>query len=196
MPKLEDYTRYVFGESSGSLDPDILPKEIDVLRYIITCYDVSQAETPRMDRKKRIASVVKIVVAAVDKIWEKKSRPTRSHRAKYWLVKKLMEKAEHVKLWKLRHEHDNAFIQEVREEHDKLFDISEKQVEEKLDEPMETEVPEVVVQVLGERKRKAPSWLTENMDYEVILSTINDWIMDIPVASKNLFKYTFLFLQG
>ena len=128
MPKLEEYTSYAFGESSGSLDPDILPKEIDVLRYIVNCYDVSQAETPRMDRKKRIASVVNTVVAAVDEIWEKKSRPTRSHRAKYWLVKKLMEKAELVKLWKRRHEHDNVFIQEVREEHDKLFDISEKQV--------------------------------------------------------------------
>ena len=171
MPKLEEYTSYVFGKSSGSLDPDVLPKEIDVLRYIVNCYDASQAQTPKMDKKKRTASVVNIVVAAVEEIWKKNSRQTRSHRAQYWLVKKLLEKAELVKVRKHRHETDDVFIQDVLAEHDKLFDISEKPVREELDEAMEVEVPEVVEQDLGKRKRKAPppKWLTENMDYEVIL---------------------------
>ena len=67
MPTLEDYTSFALGKSLESLDPDILPNEIDILRFIVYCFDVSQAETKRMDRNKRAASVANIVVDAVGK---------------------------------------------------------------------------------------------------------------------------------
>ena len=34
MRNLEEQTRYVLGNGTESLDPDVLPKEIDVMRYI------------------------------------------------------------------------------------------------------------------------------------------------------------------
>ena len=34
MRTLEEQTRYVLGNATESLDPDVLPKEIDVMRYI------------------------------------------------------------------------------------------------------------------------------------------------------------------
>ena len=40
MPKLEEYTSFALGESLEQLDPDILPKEIDVMRHIVYLFDV------------------------------------------------------------------------------------------------------------------------------------------------------------
>ena len=70
MPTLEEYTSYVFGESLQQLDPNLLPKETDVLRFIVHCFDVSRAEVPRMDKKKRNADVIKTVLGAVAEIWK------------------------------------------------------------------------------------------------------------------------------
>ena len=80
MPKLEEYTSFALGESLEQLDPDILPKEIDVMRHIVYLFDVSRSEDTRMDTKKRKASVANIVVGALEEIWKNLSHPTRSHR--------------------------------------------------------------------------------------------------------------------
>ena len=50
MPTLEEYTSYVFGASLEQLDPEVLPKESDVLRFLVHCFDVSQAEVSTMNR--------------------------------------------------------------------------------------------------------------------------------------------------
>ena len=174
MPTLQDHTSYVFGQSIDQLDPDVLSKEIDVIRFIVHCFDVSYANVPRMEKKKRDGDVIKIVTGAIEDIWKRKSLPTRSHKAVYLKVKTLVERVEFVKTSKRRHENDAPWIEEVFQAHDKVFDISEKQVNEKLEEAMEIpeeamEIPEEVVEVVENRKRNAPppTWLIENMDYEV-----------------------------
>ena len=162
MPTLQEYTKFVFGESIEQLNPNDLPKENDVIRYIVHCFDVSQAEVPRMDRKKRRTAVIKIVVGAVEEIWKNKSLPIRSHGAIYWMVNSLFDRVEFVKVSKSYHENNASFIQEVVKVHDKLFDISMKPVETKKDEAMEVDLPEPAQEeVLGKRKRKAPKRFIE-----------------------------------
>ena len=84
MP-LQDYTRYVFGDSISMLDPDILPEENNIIRYVVFCHDVSLAEYPNMRKKARKASVVKIVASAVVEIWKKKSLPIISDKAVFFI---------------------------------------------------------------------------------------------------------------
>ena len=165
MP-LEENTHYVFGESLEKLDPDILPKELCVIRYIVHCFDVSHANVPRMDKKKRRSTICNLVVGDVVEIWKRQSLGIRSHRAVYHLVNKLIDRIDYVKVSKRYHENNIPWIQEVIKEHDKVFDIAEKPVKEELDQPMDVDVPEVIEEDLGPRKRKIPKWL-ENTDYEV-----------------------------
>ena len=171
MPTLEEYTSYVLGESLQQLNPDVLPKEIDVLRYFVNCYDVSQAEVSRMDKKKRNTTVVKIVAGAVEEIWKNKSLPVRSPNAIYLLVKRLTDRAEFIRVSKKNHEFDVNWIQEVFQKHDKIFDIGEKPAMVSQEEPMEIDLHEPVLEeeVLGTRKRKAPSRLGFD---EVIITCI------------------------
>ena len=161
MPTLEEYTTYVLGESLQQLNPDVLPKEIDVLRYFVNCYDVSQAEVSRMDKKKRNTAVVKVVAGAVEEIWKNKSLPVRSPNAIYLLVNRLTDRAEFIRVSKKNHEFDANWIQEVFQRHDKIFDIGEKPAAISQEEPMEVDLPDPVPEeeVLGKRKRKAPSRL-------------------------------------
>ena len=173
MPTLQEYTSFVFGESINLLDPDVIPKEIDVIRYMIHCFDVSQAEIPRMVRKKRRNAVIKIVVGAVEEIWKNKSLPMKTNGAIYWQVNSLFDRVEYVKVSKSYHENDASFIQEIFKNHDKIFDISMNPVEDKPDDAMEVDLPEPVQEevlaqpedilaepvqevVLGKRKRKIP----------------------------------------
>ena len=173
MPTLQEYTSFVFGESINLLDPDVIPKEIDVIRYMIHCFDVSQAEVARMVRKKRRAAVIKIVVGAVEQIWKNKSLPIKSNGAIYWKVDSLFDRVEYVKVSKSYHENNVSWIQEIVKNHDKVFDISMKPVEVKPDDAMEVDLPETVPEevlaepeeilaepvqemVLGKRKRKIP----------------------------------------
>ena len=159
MPTLEEYTSYVFGEGLDQLDPEVLPKELDVLRFLVHSFDVSQAEVSRMDKVKRKAQVVNVVVSAVEKIWNGKGIPIRSHGAVYYLVKMLYERAEFVKLSKRRHVEDGDFIQDIINQHDKLFDISEKpKPVKKPEEPMDVDENVEEEEDLGKRKRKAPAW--------------------------------------
>ena len=125
MP-LQDYTRYVFGDSISMLDPDILPEENNIIRYVVFCHDVSLAEYPNMRKKARKASVVKIVASAVMEIWKKKSLPTISDKAVFNAVGRLMDQAQYVKESRRRHENDLNYIQGILSKHNKIFDISKK----------------------------------------------------------------------
>lgn len=164
MPTLEEYTSYVFGESLQQLDPKLLPKEIDVLRFIVHCFDVSRAEVPRMDKKKRNAAVIKKVLGAVSEIWKNKSLLIRSSGAIYWLVNSLVDKVDFVRVSKKNHEFDVNWIQQVFQQHNKIFDIAEKPAKDTPSaEAMDIDVPELPGteqeeegEVLPDRKRKAP----------------------------------------
>ena len=159
------------------LDPDILPEESNVIRYVVFCHDVSLAENPKMKKKVRRASVVNIVASAVMEIWKKKSLPIISDKAVFCAVGRLMDKAENVKESKRRHENDSDYIQGILSKHNKIFDISKKpDVEsEPMDasdneptaivEDMELNEPELEEVNLGRRKRKARKrWVVESED--------------------------------
>ena len=80
MPTLEESTSFALGESLEKLDPNVLPREIDVLRHIVYLMDVSRSEVARMDTNKRKTAVSNIVVGEIEEIWKSKSRPVMSHR--------------------------------------------------------------------------------------------------------------------
>ena len=170
----QENTRYVFGESIEQLDPDTLPKEIEVLRYIVHCFDASYNNVPRMPKKKRTTAVIKDVVGAVEEIWKNKSLPTRSHGAVYWLVDSLVKRVEFVKVSKNNYENNAIWIQAIVEQHNKIFDIAEKPVEANPaqvineDEAMDIDLSESVEEVvLTERIRKPPKRLIQEV---IILS--------------------------
>ena len=108
------------------LDPDILPEENNIIRYVVFCHDVSLAEYPNMRKRARKASVVKIVASAVMEIWKKKSLPTISDKAVFNAVGRLMDQAQYVKESRRRHENDLNYIQGILSKHNKIFDISKK----------------------------------------------------------------------
>ena len=169
MPKLEEYTSFALGESLEQLDPDVLPKEKDVMRYIVYLFDVSRSEVKKMDTKKRNAAVCNIVVGALEEIWKNKSLPTRSHGAVYWLVDSLVKRVEFVKVSKNNYENNAIWIQAIVEQHNKIFDIAEKPVEANpaqvinQDEAMDIDLPESVEEevVLTKRIPKPPKRFQE-----------------------------------
>ena len=128
-----------------------------------------------MKKRKRKCRIVNAVVAIVEEIWKGKGLPIRSHKAVYLRVDKLVDKVEHVKISKRRHETDSIFIEEIGKEHDKIFDISEKAVPEAMEVdiepgPIEAEPVEVVMDDLGKRKITVPDRF---LDPEVINSINN-----------------------
>ena len=148
---------------------------IDKLIFVLLTVhltDVSIVESPRMDKNKRKAATANIVLSALKKIWEKKSRPMRNDKAMYFLVKSLIERVDFVKVNVRRHENDTAWITDIVEGHDKVFDISEKQrVEVVSTEPMDVDIepgptPSDTVENLGKRKRIVPERFRD-MDSQV-----------------------------
>ena len=122
-----------------------------------------------MKKKKRKSAVVNAVVTTVEEIWKGKGLPIRSHWAVFLRVEKLVDKVDHVKISKRRHETDSIFIEEIGKEHDKLFDISEKAAPEAMEVDVEPgpsiAEPVKVVEDLGKRKINVPERF---LDAEVI----------------------------
>ena len=138
-------------------------------------FDASYAVDERMKKMKRKNAIVNAVAAIVEEIWKGKGLPLRSHKAVCLRVDKLVDKVEHVKISKRRHETDSIFIEEIGKEHDKVFDISEEAAPEAMEvdvEPglSEAEPVEVVVEDLGKRKITVPDRF---LDAEVISSIHN-----------------------
>ena len=140
-------------------------------------FDASHAEDERMKKKKRRSAIINAVVDTIEEIWKGKGLPIRSHWAVYLRVEKLVDKVDHVKISKRRHETDSIFIEEIGKEHDKIFDISEKAAPEAMEVdvepgPSETEPVEVmeeVVEDLGKRKITVPDRF---LDAEVIKDNV------------------------
>ena len=138
-------------------------------------FEASYAEVERMNKKKRRSAIINAVVTTVEEIWKGKGLPIRSHWAVFLRVEKLVDKVDHVKISKRRHETDSIFIEEIGKEHDKVFDISEEAAPEAMEVdvepgPSEAEPVEVVVEDLGKRKITVPDRF---LDAEVIDSIHN-----------------------
>ena len=122
-----------------------------------------------MKKKKRRSAIINNVVTTIEEIWKGKGLPIRSHWAVYLRVEKLVDKVDHVKISKRRHETDSIFIEEIGKVHDKVFDISEEAAPEAMEvdvEPGPSEAePVEVVEDLGKRKITVPDRF---VDAEVI----------------------------